>query len=157
MILYMYICIHVYRGIYLGLVLSSGSELLGMHIPVCKSFIVCKHTHIYIYTQLVKKPHKTGLAGSVGNQIRSTHIATGWANAPMVMSLPRRFFLSRIILLVPEDLKPNSEHKSHLVWKWFAIKQHGIFRLKPISPYTSGLSSFAHLKPQTVFFSKKKT
>lgn len=75
----MYICIHVYRGIYLGLVLSSGSELLGMHIPVCKSFIVCKRTRIYIYThtQLVKKPQKTDLAGSVGNQIRSTHIATG--------------------------------------------------------------------------------
>ena len=49
MILYMYICIHVYRGIYLGLVFSSGSELLGMHIPVCKSFIVCKHTHTHIY------------------------------------------------------------------------------------------------------------
>ena len=150
----MYICIHVYRGIYLGLVLSSGSELLGMHITVCKSFIVCKHTrtHTYIYTQLVKKPHKTGLAGSVGNQIRSTHIATGRANAPMVMSLPRSFFLSRIILLVPEDLKPNSEHKSHLVWKWFAIKQHGFLRLKPISPYTSGLSPFAQLKPQTALF-----
>lgn len=138
----------------------------GLSCRVAQSYLVCTsqcanrlsfvNTHTYIYTQLVKKLHKTGLAGSVGNQIRSTHIATGWANAPMVMSLPRRFFLSRIILLVPEDLKPNSEHKSHLVWKWFAIKQHGIFRLKPISPYTSGLSSFAHLKPQTVFFSNKK-